>query len=82
MVVCYFHVPYQDLLFKRTRASGYYSGLARVVPLTRPLLPLFMIIMFRIGQSQIGKRLVVLWHKENSCKQSGGIELADTLVER
>ena len=41
-----------------------------------------MIIMFRIGQNQIGKRLVVLWHKENSCKQSGGIELADTLVER
>ena len=25
------------------------------------------------------ERLVVLWHKENCCKQSGRIELADTL---
>lgn len=25
------------------------------------------------------ERLVVLWHKENSCKQSGGMELTDTL---
>lgn len=25
------------------------------------------------------ERLVVLWHKEISCKRSGGMELADTL---